>query len=1035
MLQSNEIRNKTFSQVETTARLLPPFNLSASNLARALSSSLNGTDLSFPAIQTKVAPALFLAFSTIPLVSQVSYVGLDGLVFSFYNDEDQTLAVFSNTSFSSTWYTQPVNRDTGKLYGQAISLNSMITANTSWFEKALNSTLAYSSLETGWNKAQDLLILNSVAIYGRGVIAIGFPAQMIINHFLGIDFHSGDFSLATDNGQVLVQTNLPGTQIVVYNGTVSVQLIKLTGDRENVSGNHSCRANDGKPGYFHMNIMGMKHICYCSTLEFAGVQSVYMLAFPTNGLEGMVQGNSNLVLAFLVVMFVIIVASLCIFLILILRAARREMFLCSALIKQKDSTQQAERKSMNKSLAFASASHDVRASLAAIIGLIELCHEDAPPKSELAANLVQINTCTRDLLGILNSVLDTTKIEAGKMQLEEEEFNLAQVLEDVVDMYYPIGMKKGIDVVLDPCDGSILKIHHVKGDRGKLKQILCNLLSNSVKFTSEGHISVRAIVKKTSKEKAIIASNRNGLLNCLSRLCYKNNGSFNALDDLHTVQQNPNSMEFVFEVDDTGKGISKDKQKSVFENFVQVKETALGQGGCGLGLGIVQSLVRLMGGEIKIVDKEHGERGTCFRFNIFLATREPECTDIEEHGNYMLNNSPSSDIHQHFGRLVRSPAPRSEGSQVILLLAGEERRRISKKWIENLGIKVSAVKQGKELFHVLEKIKQKLDLCQFSSSDKSASNDSNSGANDGASATKDGCDHAVPHCKKSNSRSSSNFILIVIDAGAGPFSELCPLVSNFRKDIQNSLCKVVWLDNRVMRHTNSEQEENRPTLPCDHILSKPFHGSRLYHVLGLLPEFGGAHQYKMISEAAQVVQYSIGPNASNEFTTTGVHLGTSSPPQLQKIVIHECHEESSEKPLSGKKVLVVEDNPVLSMVAVATLCKNGATVEVCENGQEAFDQVCKALRDQSKEGHSMTLPYDIILMDCEMTVMSGFEATKLIRAEEKVYGVHIPIIALTANPLTEESSKTIDDVGMDSHLTKPLLIGQLLNVIKLMECK
>lgn len=194
--------------------------------------------------------------------------------------------------------------------------------------------------------------------------------------------------------------------------------------------------------------------------------------------------------------------------------------------------------------------------------------------------------------GMLNSVLDTSKIEAGKMQLEEEEFDLAQVLEEVVDMYHPLGSKKGVDVIVDLCDFSVLKFNLVKGDRGKFKQILCNLLSNAIKFTSEGHIVVRTIVKKPSKENAIIASNPSSVLSCLTKLCYKTNGTLSSLDELHPVQQDPNCMEFVFEVEDTGTGIPKDRQKSVFENFVQVKETAFGQEGCGLGLGIVQSLVR-----------------------------------------------------------------------------------------------------------------------------------------------------------------------------------------------------------------------------------------------------------------------------------------------------------------------------------------------------------------------------------------------------------------------------------------------------------
>lgn len=75
------------------------------------------------------------------------------------------------------------------------------------------------------------------------------------------------------------------------------------------------------------------------------------------------------------------------------------MHLCAALIKQMEATQQAERKSTNKSIAFAKASHDVRSSLAGIIGLIEICHNEVAPRSELEINLVQMESCTKDLLG------------------------------------------------------------------------------------------------------------------------------------------------------------------------------------------------------------------------------------------------------------------------------------------------------------------------------------------------------------------------------------------------------------------------------------------------------------------------------------------------------------------------------------------------------------------------------------------------------------------------------------------------------------
>ncbi|GAB2213538.1 hypothetical protein Drorol1_Dr00017847 [Drosera rotundifolia] len=93
---------------------------------------------------------------------------------------------------------------------------------------------------------------------------------------------------------------------------------------------------------------------------------------------------------------------------------------------------------------------------------------------------------------------------------------------------------------------------------------------------------------------------------------------YDDLEQMRTIKQDPRCIECTVEVDDTGVGIPKEKRQSVFENYVQVKETALGTGGTGLGLGIVQSLVRLIGGEIEILDKDHDERGTCFSFNVFM---------------------------------------------------------------------------------------------------------------------------------------------------------------------------------------------------------------------------------------------------------------------------------------------------------------------------------------------------------------------------------------------------------------------------------
>ncbi|PRQ22457.1 putative histidine kinase [Rosa chinensis] len=198
----------------------------------------------------------------------------------------------------------------------------------------------------------------------------------------------------------------------------------------------------------------------------------------------------------LILMIVIMAVFLFSYFFLMLAAAKREIQLCTKLIKQDEAIRQAETKSMKKSDAITSASHDVRNALACMTELIKISCNEVSQGSEIKKYLTQMDACTKHLLGILNSILDKSKIEAGKMVLEDEEFDIFQLVEEVIDFFLPSGLKKGIDVVLDPYDCSLLKFAHVSGDRRRLKQILCNLLGNAVKFTSEGQVTVRAWVQK-----------------------------------------------------------------------------------------------------------------------------------------------------------------------------------------------------------------------------------------------------------------------------------------------------------------------------------------------------------------------------------------------------------------------------------------------------------------------------------------------------------------------------------------------------------
>ncbi|EOX95248.1 Hybrid signal transduction histidine kinase E, putative [Theobroma cacao] len=1085
-LNTQNLYSGLLYEIESIANLVHPLNSSATKLARLLSRSVNQSEISFNEIETKVAPILFQALSTIPYISQISYVGLDGLLFSYYIDGNQTLSIYANSSLSSNsssvkerkknvWYKQPVDDNSGKLYGEAVRSHSLDVVNTSWFQTTLNDSKGYSSVEKRWNSAGDPLFLNSASIHGRGVVSLAFPVKRLTDIYAGIDLYGGSLSLATKDGKMLVD-GIPNTKLISVNNSIALQFTKLDGEVVYAQ-NFTCTPRNDTSATYIMDIGEKKYCVHCSPVEISGVQSVYALALPHEGLVSLVHMNSKLSLILLVVMIVMVMISIFSFVLLMVRTAERKMCLHAKLIKQMEATQQAERKSMNKSLALAGASHDIRASLAGITGLIDLCLTDAAPRSDFEAYLKQMRNCAQDLLGLLNSILDTSKIEAGMMNLEEEEFNLAELLEHLVDLYHPVGMKKGIDVVLDPCDGSVIKFSQVKGDRGKLMQILSNLLSNAVKFTPEGHVSLRAWVQKPDIESAILASGRNGLHKYLSCLFHNINEARSDMEVITAVRQNPNSMEFVFEVDDTGKGIPKEKQQSVFENFVQVKETATGQVGTGLGLGIVQSLVRLLGGEIGIVDKEIGEKGSCFRFNVFFTTMETSSSgaegEKESQGDPMLGGtqqhsgltihtpSPSSTVRTSSPRLpIRSPSTKLEGSQVVLLIQSDERRRISQKFMESLGISVLVVDRWESLPSALKKIKSKLISSHHSSRrlDLSSRSDiSSTSSKDMPLSAMDGTEHKLPLNKR---RGAPSFILLVIDANAGPFSELWRVVSEFRRGLHGICFKVVWLDKPTSRSINSISLEKERLDPDDEILLQPFHGSRLYQVIKLLPEFGGTlsqgisanlesssatknsyitarsrnplHNEEIQEDASSSDERYRQKGFSSAPAHTHVRLNSKISPihQLgQTETKTDGAESSTKQPLSGKRILIAEDSTLLGKLATVIVRRLGANAEHCENGEEALKLVCNGLKDQRNDGGHYVLPYDYILMDCEMPIMNGYEATRRIRNEERRYGVHIPIIALTAHTSGVEASNTLQ-AGMDAHLGKPLNAEELMEAIE-----
>lgn len=222
----------------------------------------------------QVAPLLFQAFSTIPYLSQVSFIGTDGSFFSYYSGEkEQPLAVYSNSSSpinqknstKYTWYSQSVSQNTGKPYGEAAITSPRITNA---------STDRFASLGTSWNDSQDLHFFNTASLDGRGTISLGFRVKPLLTFLSNFYGDSGSLYLATKDGVVLLEGTIPNTRMVIRNNSVSIQLMNSYGAQVGLVGNLICQQNDGTIQGSNFNFWGTKYSLHCSPLEIVGVEMV-----------------------------------------------------------------------------------------------------------------------------------------------------------------------------------------------------------------------------------------------------------------------------------------------------------------------------------------------------------------------------------------------------------------------------------------------------------------------------------------------------------------------------------------------------------------------------------------------------------------------------------------------------------------------------------------------------------------------------------------------------------------------------------------
>jgi two-component system, NtrC family, sensor kinase len=242
----------------------------------------------------------------------------------------------------------------------------------------------------------------------------------------------------------------------------------------------------------------------------------------------------------------------------------------------------------HKSEFLASMSHELRTPLNAIIGYSEMLQEEATDlgQESLVPDLGKINTAGKHLLELINAVLDLSKIEAGRMDLYLETFNVPALVAEIVAVIRPLAGKNGnrVEVGCDPAVGDM------RADLTKVRQALFNLLSNACKFTERGTVSV-AVRRESGDGGGVM----------------------------------------VFDVSDTGIGMTEEQLGRLFKEFSQAEvSTSRRYGGTGLGLALSRRLCRLMGGDVTVVS-EPG-RGSTFTIRLPLeaADRAPAVEAVSE---------------------------------------------------------------------------------------------------------------------------------------------------------------------------------------------------------------------------------------------------------------------------------------------------------------------------------------------------------------------------------------------------------------------
>jgi signal transduction histidine kinase/HPt (histidine-containing phosphotransfer) domain-containing protein len=572
---------------------------------------------------------------------------------------------------------------------------------------------------------------------------------------------------------------------------------------------------------------------------------------------------------------------------------------------------EAERANRAKSHFLANMSHELRTPMNAVLGMTDLAlAEELSPS--VRDCLQTVKESGDSLLELLNEILDFSRVEAGKLQLEATAFYLRPVLEKTLKTLGVRAYEKGLELACDvPADVP----DHFLGDPLRLRQVLVNLVGNAIKFTSQGEVVVRVEAEGLGIRDWGLEGEEAKAEGAISNL--KSQISDSKTQDPSPKTQIPKSpnpplpnpqslipspLTLHFSVSDTGIGISAEDQKNIFAPFTQADPSTTRQfGGTGLGLTIANSLVGLMGGRLWVDSRPQG--GSIFHFTVRLG-----CV-----------KTPGEEPADAAGDQLR-------GVPVLVVDDNSASRDIVRKTLASWSMQAEAVADVPAA------------LAQL---------------------------HEAAAAGRKHALVLANAELPGVDGFA---------LVTWVKSKPSLADKVLLMISPTQRRAMAKRCAELDTL----FLEKPISQSELLSTV--LRALGGS-----------------APRASGRAAAAAAPLRPAA------------------RPL---RILLAEDTRPNQKLVVRILQKRGHAVEVAQNGAKALE----LLGQQD---------FDVVLMDVQMPVMDGYQATAEIRRIQDSRKSRIPVVAMTAHAMRGDEERCLA-AGMDGYLAKPINAHQMIDLVERM---